>query len=53
MGAQQVNAEPVSLTGSGGWGAVQDLIVAVCVALLVLFFAPPLLWRYIAERRKP
>jgi hypothetical protein len=27
--------------------------VAVCVALLVLFFAPPLLSRYITERRKP
>jgi phosphate ABC transporter phosphate-binding protein len=45
-----VNAEPVSLTDSTGWGTVQDLIVAVCVALLALFFAPPLLSRYITQR---
>jgi phosphate ABC transporter phosphate-binding protein len=45
-----VNAEPVSLTGSTGWGTVQNLIVAVCLALLALFFAPPLLSRYITQR---
>jgi phosphate transport system substrate-binding protein len=52
----QVNAVPVSLAGTAGWGTVQDLIVAVCVALLGLFLAPPLLSRYITEhvtRRKP
>jgi len=49
-GDSNVQAEPLALSGSAGWGAVQDLIVAVGVALLVLFFAPPLLSRYITQR---